>query len=79
MQGYLHGCCVRLAREQHLIDVEQTQGFLSRALSLGQTADYSAAWFEGFLTHQALLLIHEQRSLGYGEPMGQSITRAAIH
>ncbi len=60
MQGYLHGCCVRLAREQHLIDVEQTQGFLSRALSLGQTADYSAAWFEGFLTHQALLLIHEQ-------------------
>ncbi len=60
MQGYLHGCCVRLAREQQLIDVEQTQGFLSRALSLGQTADYSAAWFEGFLTHQALLLIHEQ-------------------
>lgn len=60
MQGYLHGCCVRLAREQQLIDVEQTQGFLSRALSIGQTADYSAAWFEGFLTHQALLLIHEQ-------------------
>lgn len=60
MQGYLHGCCVRLAREQQLIDVKQTQGFLSRALSIGQTADYSAAWFEGFLTHQALLLIHEQ-------------------
>lgn len=60
MQGYLHGCCVRLAREQQLIDVEQTQGFLSRALSIGQTADYSAAWFEGFLTHQALLLIHGQ-------------------
>lgn len=60
MQGYLHGCCVRLAREQQLIDVEQTQGFLSRALSIGQTADYSAAWFESFLTHQALLLIHEQ-------------------
>ncbi|WAU77451.1 DUF5682 family protein [Acinetobacter sp. TR3] len=60
MQGYLHGCCVRSAREQQLIDVEQTQEFLSRALSIGQTADYSAAWFEGFLTHQALLLIHEQ-------------------
>lgn len=60
MQGYLHGCCVRLAREQQLIDVEQTQGFLSRALSIGPTADYSAAWFEGFLTHQALLLIHGQ-------------------
>ncbi|MFI8146644.1 DUF5682 family protein [Acinetobacter sp. ABJ_C5_2] len=60
IQGYLHGCCVRLAREQKLIDGEQTQGFLSRALSIGRTADYSAAWFEGFLTHQALLLIHEQ-------------------
>lgn len=59
MQGYLHGYCVRLAREQQLIDAQQCQNFLSRALSVGQTVDYSAAWFEGFLTHQALLLIHE--------------------
>lgn len=60
MQGYLHGFCVRLAREQHLIDVEQVHTYLARALSSGQTADYSAGWFEGFLTDQALLLIHEQ-------------------
>lgn len=59
MQGYLHGYCVRLAREQQVLDIPQTQAYLSRALSVGQTADYSAAWFEGFLTHQALLLIHE--------------------
>lgn len=59
MQGYLHGYCVRLAKSLQLIDQNDVQQYLSRALSLGQTMEHSAAWFEGFLTGQALLLIHE--------------------
>lgn len=61
MQGYLHGYCVRLAKSLQLIEQAEVQQYLSRALSIGQTMEYSAAWFEGFLTGQALLLIHEQQ------------------
>ena len=59
LHGYLQGWCCRIAREQQLIEEAQARTRFSHALSNGQTPEYSAAWFEGFITHQALLLIHD--------------------
>lgn len=59
LHGYLQGWCCRIAREQQLIDDAQARTRFSHALSSGQTPEYSAAWFEGFITQQALLLIHD--------------------
>jgi hypothetical protein len=59
LHGYLQGWCCRLAREQQLIEEDDAKTRFSKALSVGQNPDYSAAWFEGFMTHQALLLIHD--------------------
>ncbi len=59
MNGYLHGFVTKLAKQQQLLDLDEIEHYLSQALSVGQTVDYSAGWFEGFLSDQALLLLHE--------------------
>ena len=61
MNGYLHGYVTRLAQQQQLLDAPTLQDTLSFALSSGQSVQYSAAWFEGFIHEQALLLLHEQQ------------------
>ena len=59
MNGYLHGFVTKLAKQQQLLDLDEIEHYLSQALSVGQTVDYSAGWFEGFISDQALLLLHE--------------------
>ncbi len=59
LHGYLQGWCCRFAREQHLLDEAQARTRFAHALSAGQLPEHSAAWFEGFMTDQALLLIHD--------------------
>lgn len=59
MNGYLHGSVTKLAKQQQLLDLDEIEHYLSQALSVGQTVDYSAGWFEGFISDQALLLLHE--------------------
>ncbi len=59
MNGYLHGFVTKLAKQQQLLDLDEIEHYLSQALSVGQTIDYSAGWFEGFISDQALLLLHE--------------------
>ncbi|WP_111858218.1 DUF5682 family protein [Acinetobacter sp. CFCC 10889] len=59
MNGYLHGFVTKLAKQQQLLDLDEIEYYLSQALSVGQTVDYSAGWFEGFISDQALLLLHE--------------------
>ena len=59
MNGYLHGFVTKLAKQQQLLDLDEIEHYLSQALSVGQTIDYSAGWFEGFICDQALLLLHE--------------------
>ena len=61
MNGYLHGFITRISKQQQLIDDQAVESYLSQALSVGQTTDYSAGWFEGFIQEQALLLIHEEQ------------------
>lgn len=59
MNGYLHGFVTKLAKQQQLLDLDEIEHYLSQGLSVGQTVDYSAGWFEGFISDQALLLLHE--------------------
>lgn len=59
LHGYLQGWCCRFAREQHVLDDAQARTRFAHALSAGQLPEHSAAWFEGFMTDQALLLIHD--------------------
>ena len=59
LQGRLAGWCCRMAREQDLLSADEAKIRFSRALSVGQNPEHSAAWFEGFITDQALLLLHD--------------------
>lgn len=59
LHGYVQGWCCRLAHEQHVLDDAGARTRFAHALSLGQLPEHSAAWFEGFMTGQALLLLHD--------------------
>lgn len=59
LQGRLAGWCCRMAREQDVLSADEAKTRFARALSVGQSPEHSAAWFEGFITDQALLLLHD--------------------
>jgi len=59
LHGRLAGWCCRMAREQEVLSEDEAKARFARALSVGQNPDHSAAWFEGFITGQALLLVHD--------------------
>jgi hypothetical protein len=59
----LSGRAVRLLFDVGRLDSEEVAGALSRALSSGATPPEQAAWVEGLLSGDALLLIHDDQLL----------------
>ena len=59
VHGQIAGWCCRMAREAELIDVDDARRRFARALSVGHVPEQSAHWFEGFISGQALSLIHD--------------------
>lgn len=61
--GLLAGRVVRLLLDADEITVDDAAGHLARALSYGSTPAEKALWAEGFLTGEAILLVHDDRLL----------------
>jgi len=62
--GLLAGRVVRLLLDAEELTMDEAADHLGRALSYGSTPAEKALWAEGFLTGEAILLIHDDRLLG---------------
>ena len=59
--GLVAGLAARLRFDEQADDWETTARLLGRALSLGNAPAMAAAWLEGFLNQNALVLLHDRR------------------
>jgi len=59
--GLVAGLAVRLRFDEQADDADTTARLFSLALSPGQTPLHAAAWLEGFLNQNALVLLHDSR------------------
>ena len=59
VHGLLAGRVVRILLDSGVLDADDVQRRLSRALSLADDAAHSAAWIEGFLAGDPSLLLHD--------------------
>jgi hypothetical protein len=64
VHGLLSGRVVRILADSGVFTRDQTATALSLALSRGAAPDRSAWWVEGFLSGNALLLLHDRTLLG---------------
>ena len=64
VHGLLAGRATRLLLDAERVDMDTAARRLSLALSPGADAVRGAAWLEGFLTGDAVLLLHEPELLG---------------
>ncbi|HKY76340.1 MAG TPA: DUF5682 family protein [Acidimicrobiia bacterium] len=63
VHGLLAGRAVRILLDSGVLDADDVQRRLSRALSLADDAKRSAAWIEGFLAGDPSLLLHDHTLL----------------
>ena len=63
VHGLLAGRAVRILLDSGVLDADDVQRRLSRALSLADDAPRSAAWIEGFLAGDPSLLLHDHTLL----------------
>jgi hypothetical protein len=63
VHGLLAGRSVRILLDSGVLDADDVQRRLSRALSLADDAQRSAAWIEGFLAGDPSLLLHDHTLL----------------
>lgn len=59
--GLVAGLAARLRFDEQADDLDATAQLLGRALSLGNAPAMAAAWLEGFLNQNALVLLHDRR------------------
>jgi hypothetical protein len=64
VHGAVSGRVNRLLLDAGLVAPEEAARRLSRRLSTGADAEAGAAWLDGFLTGEALLLLHDDELLG---------------
>jgi hypothetical protein len=64
VHGSVSGRVNRLLLDAGLLPSEEAARRLSRRLSTGADAEAGAAWLDGFLTGEALLLLHDDELLG---------------
>lgn len=59
--GLVAGLAARLRFDEQVDNGDTTAQLLGRALSLGNAPAMAAAWLEGFLNQNALVLLHDRR------------------
>jgi hypothetical protein len=59
--GLVAGLAARLRFDEQADELDTTAQLMSRALSAGNTPPMAAAWLEGFLNQNAMVLLHDQR------------------
>jgi hypothetical protein len=64
VHGSVSGRVNRVLLDAGLLPSEEAARRLSRRLSVGADAEAGAAWLDGFLTGEALLLLHDDELLG---------------
>ncbi len=64
VHGLVAGHATRLLSDRGRIDADEASAAVSRALSRGADHERAAVWLEGFLTGDAMLLIHDRGLLG---------------
>lgn len=64
VHGSVSGRVNRVLLDADLLSSEEAARRLSRRLSVGADAEAGAAWLDGFLTGEALLLLHDDELLG---------------
>lgn len=63
LHGLLAGRINRLLLDAGLVEVAETERRMALVLTVGVPAGRAAAWIEGFLTGDGLLLVHDERLL----------------
>ncbi len=63
VHGLVAGRAVRLLRDGASLSTDDVARLLSLALSRGADAEHGAAWIDGFIAGDALLLLHDTRLL----------------
>ncbi len=58
------GCCCRILRDASRLEEDEVERLISRALSVANEPQSSAAWLEGFLAGNGSVLVHDLPLLG---------------
>jgi hypothetical protein len=78
MHGLLAGRLNRLLLDAGLLEVAEAGRRMGLVLTIGVPADRAAAWIEGFLTGDGLLLVHDERLLRLVDSWLTGIPRTAF-